>query len=330
MNTTPATSLEEMEKKAYPPMPKAGYFFHTGGGWMAPTDDGYTAEQMLAFADATVALRAAGGSATAGGVLSDFQVSGFRVDVPWWESFDSDREDELKDALLAIEGANEVMLYGGGWVFFDSGLEEAPAKSRAVAEVCQQFGFDAALSLEAAPLQEVGASAKDCPGCGRQEGAPCEGCFFFDKGQVEGAEPTVALPNALREAALSVYELTLYNGETMQPYIDINGSDLWCNAEDFPSDRRQGIKFMVDAANFVRKLARDERTGAASGAAAPMGDGEMLLDWLEKNIFHREMGDWDRKQRPGQTMWVMFAPSGVQGSARRIIRAAMKTEADHG
>ena len=50
------------------------------------------------------------------------------------------------------------------------------------------------------------------------------------------------------------------------------------------------------------------------------------LDWLEQNLFHREMDEWDVKfgGRVDQNMWVLFAPKGVQGSARRIIDAARK------
>ena len=41
-----------------------------------------------------------------------------------------------------------------------------------------------------------------------------------------------------------------------------------------------------------------------------------LLDWLDENIFYREIGNDD------YNMWVLFAPKGVQGSARTIISAA--------
>ena len=49
-----------------------------------------------------------------------------------------------------------------------------------------------------------------------------------------------------------------------------------------------------------------------------------LLDWLNENIFYREMGEWDAKygHGDGYNMWVLFAPKGVQGSARTIIIAA--------
>ena len=49
------------------------------------------------------------------------------------------------------------------------------------------------------------------------------------------------------------------------------------------------------------------------------------LDWLENNLFNRENIDWITK-KPSTThaMWVMFAPIGVQGSARSIIDAAIE------
>ena len=55
------------------------------------------------------------------------------------------------------------------------------------------------------------------------------------------------------------------------------------------------------------------------------------LDWLEQNLFHRVMNEWDVKfgGRGDQNMWVLFAPKGVQGSARRIIDAARKQGANH-
>ena len=48
------------------------------------------------------------------------------------------------------------------------------------------------------------------------------------------------------------------------------------------------------------------------------------LDWLDKNIFHRDMYEWDARygHGDGYNMWVLFAPKGAQGSARSIIDAA--------
>ena len=59
---------------------------------------------------------------------------------------------------------------------------------------------------------------------------------------------------------------------------------------------------------------------AAQGCALDV----VLLDWLNENIFYREMGEWDAKygHGDGYNMWVLFAPKGVRGSARTIISAA--------
>lgn len=49
-----------------------------------------------------------------------------------------------------------------------------------------------------------------------------------------------------------------------------------------------------------------------------------LLDWLDQNIFNRENTDWVTGEvSKTHSMWVMFSPIGAQGSARRIIDAAM-------
>jgi hypothetical protein len=46
------------------------------------------------------------------------------------------------------------------------------------------------------------------------------------------------------------------------------------------------------------------------------------LDWLDKNMFHREKNEYDARIWRDHTMWVAFAPSGIQGSARKIVDAA--------
>lgn len=62
---------------------------------------------------------------------------------------------------------------------------------------------------------------------------------------------------------------------------------------------------------------------------APASQGNELdaarLDWLDKNIFYRDMPEWDAKYVHGSAyynMWVLFAPKVAQGSARKIIDAA--------
>ena len=70
-----------------------------------------------------------------------------------------------------------------------------------------------------------------------------------------------------------------------------------------------GVGLVVSAVAFNRLVADQQR-----------------LDWLDKNLFASEPDEFDRKYgrcSDGKTnMWAMFAPNGVQGSARSIIDAA--------
>jgi len=61
-----------------------------------------------------------------------------------------------------------------------------------------------------------------------------------------------------------------------------------------------------------------------TGLAAAKADAERL-DWLTQNFYSRENLDW-LSGKPSQTttMWVFFAPKGVQGYVRNVIDAAMK------
>ena len=83
-----------------------------------------------------------------------------------------------------------------------------------------------------------------------------------------------------------------------------------------------------DVKDFLNGYAT-EYARLALAARAPedsVQEEDARLDWLEQNLFHREMDEWDVKfgGRGDQNMWVLFAPKGVQGSARRIIDAARK------
>ncbi|WP_234265220.1 hypothetical protein [Hydrogenophaga sp. NFH-34] len=53
------------------------------------------------------------------------------------------------------------------------------------------------------------------------------------------------------------------------------------------------------------------------------------LNWLDQNIFHCEPDDFERKHgacKDGKTnKWALYAPAGIQGSARVIIDAARST-----
>lgn len=50
------------------------------------------------------------------------------------------------------------------------------------------------------------------------------------------------------------------------------------------------------------------------------------LDWLDGNIFSRENLDFRGNPDKNYNMWVTFSPKGVQGSARRIIDAAISQQ----
>ena len=83
------------------------------------------------------------------------------------------------------------------------------------------------------------------------------------------------------------------------------------------------MRAFADATHTLR-ASRGQAPAAAQ--ADSVQDDAARLDWLEQNLFHREMDEWDIKfgGRGDQNMWVMFAPKGVQGSARRIIDATRK------
>ena len=63
----------------------------------------------------------------------------------------------------------------------------------------------------------------------------------------------------------------------------------------------------------------------APAVQADLRDAE-LLDWLQNNFYHRQMSDWDARQRSGQNMWVFFAPKTVQSDVREVLRAAIAAE----
>lgn len=52
------------------------------------------------------------------------------------------------------------------------------------------------------------------------------------------------------------------------------------------------------------------------------------LDWLDQNIFSRENLDFHGKLDKNYSMWVTFAPRGVQGSARAILDAAISKQSE--
>ena len=103
---------------------------------------------------------------------------------------------------------------------------------------------------------------------------------------------------------------------------------------------QSGIYPKKDLARFVRNMLDTTPTAPAASptppveqaapkaAPAPLSDDTKRLDWLDRNIFSREMSEWDAKygHGPDYNMWVVFSPKGVQGSARNIIDAALAAQ----
>lgn len=85
----------------------------------------------------------------------------------------------------------------------------------------------------------------------------------------------------------------------------------------------------VSQAKVDEAIAIARKTPGVDAAALENGDGRDAerLDWLDENMFHREMNEWDARIHGGESMWVTFAPKEVQGSARKIIDAALSQKA---
>jgi len=83
--------------------------------------------------------------------------------------------------------------------------------------------------------------------------------------------------------------------------------------------------------DWVEAYRRGYSDRAARAPADSVLEDAARLDWLDKNIFHRDMDEWDARygHGDGYNMWVLFAPKGAQGGARSIIDAARKQGANH-
>ena len=89
-----------------------------------------------------------------------------------------------------------------------------------------------------------------------------------------------------------------------------------------------GVLTSREAEIALLKQALLEAEAAPQPAPAPLSDDTKRLDWLDRNIFSREMSEWDAKygHGPDYNMWVVFSPKGVQGSARNVIDAAIAAQ----
>jgi hypothetical protein len=83
----------------------------------------------------------------------------------------------------------------------------------------------------------------------------------------------------------------------------------------------------LDLAGAIEEVLVERHLATLSRAPGQDVKDAQRMDHLDKNIFHREMSDWDKRLYPGHSMWVTFAPEGVQGSARKILDAAIQSSA---
>lgn len=83
--------------------------------------------------------------------------------------------------------------------------------------------------------------------------------------------------------------------------------------------------FVAQGPAYILRLGRQaaDELESANARIAELESDKARLDWLDKNIFHREKDEYDARIWRDYTMWVTFAPNGVQGSARNIIDAAL-------
>ena len=141
---------------------------------------------------------------------------------------------------------------------------------------------------------------------------------------------------ASREAEIALLKRSLLDAEAdaaaPQPSTTAQSADSVPAVSDLPPlpapDLRDVGTKPQEIKEFLKGYATEyARTAIAARAPADsVLEDAALLDWLEQNLFHRGMDEWDAKfgGRGDQNMWVLFAPKGVQGSARRIIDAATK------
>jgi hypothetical protein len=150
----------------------------------------------------------------------------------------------------------------------------------------------------------------------------------------------MAEAEALAEMKLPLHEPTIAISEILAEYLDEDDRDeAWGSIQDYADIHARAAVLANQSAPVAQAaqqdadwsdsyqpdgLRSDQIRARYSDAAQPSQptDAEML-DWLDQNIFNRELCEWDGRLHPTKTMWVMFAPKGHQGSARNIIGAAI-------
>lgn len=96
-------------------------------------------------------------------------------------------------------------------------------------------------------------------------------------------------------------------------------------------EKLKNLRTFIEAhqvrAGFTRLQKIDEHLATVDAVIAEieaLQKDKARVDWLEQNVFHREKDEWDRRVHGKSVMWVFFAPENVQGSARRILDAAVE------
>ena len=117
-------------------------------------------------------------------------------------------------------------------------------------------------------------------------------------------------------------------GDALSDAVRVPLDSLHADAAYLLGRLREGSMPYARVIEIIRE--RIDAAKAAIRARAAQGDAldAARLDWLDQNIFHREMDDWDAKYGHGKgyNMWVLFAPNGAHGSARTIIDAARASQ----
>jgi hypothetical protein len=95
--------------------------------------------------------------------MSDFVISGFKVQVPEWANHGLEYHDEekLKEALLSIPGAKSVTLYFGGFVEFESDVSGATQAAAAVEKICREHSLTPPAIEPRPPASAAGAENVD-------------------------------------------------------------------------------------------------------------------------------------------------------------------------
>ena len=153
-------------------------------------------------------------------------------------------------------------------------------------------------------------------------------CAVGSVGTTPDAQTTRSTHDA--PATQQVGEVVAYLDVGANGYLDL-GSDL---SEDALQQLPKGRHALVIAGTYgidgyvAAPQPSPTTKPAPQPAPAPLSDDTKRLDWLDRNIFSREMSEWDAKygHGPDYNMWVVFSPKGVQGSARNIIDAAIAAQ----